>query len=40
MNPRVKSVVANENYTITITFENGETKIFDMTPYLDFGVFI
>ena len=40
MNPRVKSVVANENYTKTITFENGETKIFDMTPYLDFGVFI
>lgn len=40
MNPRVKSVIANEDYMLSITFENGETKIFDMSPYLDFGVFV
>ena len=39
MNPRVKSVIANEDYTLSITFGNGETKTFNMTPYLAFGVF-
>lgn len=40
MNPRVKSVTAKKNYTLFITFENNETKIFDVRPYLNFGVFI
>ena len=40
MNPRVKSVIANKDYTLLITFENGEIKTFDMRPYLDFGVFV
>ena len=39
MNPRVKSVTADKDYALLVTFENGETKIFDMNPYLDFGVF-
>ncbi len=39
MNPRVKDVVPDNNYTIKITFENGEKKIFDVKPYLDKGIF-
>jgi hypothetical protein len=39
VNPRVISVKAEEGYKLSLTFENGETKIFDMSPYLDFGVF-
>ncbi|MBU4305357.1 MAG: DUF2442 domain-containing protein [Candidatus Omnitrophica bacterium] len=39
MNPRVKNVSPNNDFTLTIEFENGEKKIFNMNPYLDFGVF-
>lgn len=39
MNPRVKNVKPAQNYTLIITFENDEVKIFDMKPYLDIGVF-
>jgi hypothetical protein len=39
MNPRVKDVKANSNYTLSLTFSNGEVKVFDMKPYLDKGVF-
>ena len=39
MCPRVKSVIANEDFTLTIKFQNGEEKIFDMGIYLNFGVF-
>jgi len=39
MNPRVKNVTARGNYKLLIEFENGEKKIFDMSPYLNFGVF-
>ncbi len=39
MNPRVKEVTPNFDYTITLTFENGEQKIFDVKPYLDKGIF-
>ena len=40
MNPRVKSVIANEDYTLSIIFENEEIKTFNMSPYLAFGVFV
>jgi hypothetical protein len=33
----VKAVVPNNDYTLTLTFENGEKRLFDMKPYLDFG---
>jgi hypothetical protein len=33
----IKAVVPQENYTLLLTFENGEQGIFDMKPYLDFG---
>jgi hypothetical protein len=39
MNPRVKEVTPNRDYTITLTFSNGEVKVFDMKPYLDIGIF-
>lgn len=39
MNPRVKAVKANNDHTLTITFANGEHRLFDMKPYLDKGVF-
>lgn len=39
MNPRVKAVKANSDYTLTLTFTNDEVKIFDVKPYLDKGIF-
>lgn len=39
MNPRVKNVIPNTNYTLTITFTNGEVKVFDVKPYLEKGIF-
>jgi hypothetical protein len=39
MNPRVKTVKPNTDYTLTITFTNGEVRRFDVRPYLDKGIF-
>jgi hypothetical protein len=39
MNPRVEDVKPNPDFTILITFTNGEIKIFDMKPYLEIGIF-
>lgn len=39
MNPRVKKVKPNPDYTITLIFDNGERKVFDVKPYLDKGIF-
>ncbi len=39
MNPRVKYVKPNSDYTIILTFTNGEIKIFDLKPYLYKGIF-
>ncbi len=39
MNPRVKKVTPSDDFTIEITFDNGEVKVFDMKPYLEIGVF-
>jgi len=39
MNPRVKDVEPQSNYTLLITFNNGEHKLFDVKPYLSEGVF-
>jgi hypothetical protein len=36
---RVKDAKALEPYKILLTFTNGEKKVFDVAPYLDFGVF-
>jgi hypothetical protein len=39
MNPRVKKVLPKEDYTLEITFTNGEVGIFDCSHLLTFGVF-
>ena len=39
MYPSVAEVVPNEDFTLTIVFDNGEEGILDMKPYLGFGVF-
>lgn len=39
MNPRPISVKPLENYHLQITFANGQLKIFDCNPYLQFPVF-
>jgi len=39
MNPRVKDVNPNPDYTLPIVFDNGERKVLDVKPYLDKGVF-
>ena len=39
MNPRVKSAKPLSDYKIDVTFSNDENGIFDLTKYLDFGVF-
>lgn len=39
MNPRVTAVKPNPDYTITLLFTNGETRTFDVRPYLDRGIF-
>jgi len=40
MNPRVKSVRALEDYELEVLFNNGESRRFDVKPYLHRGVFI
>lgn len=39
MNPRVRLVKPDQDYTLIITFNNGEIKRFDVKPYLAFGIF-
>lgn len=39
MNPRVKAVKPNPDYTITLEFVNGEVRRFDVKPYMDKGFF-
>jgi hypothetical protein len=39
MNPRVKEVTPNPDYTIDLIFENGEKRVFDVKPYLEKGIF-
>jgi hypothetical protein len=39
MNPRIKIARPNPDYTLTLTFVNGEVKVFDAKPYLSRGIF-
>ena len=39
MNPRVKSARPEDGYKLRLTFTNGEVRIYDCSPLLDFGVF-
>ena len=35
----IKKVKANDDYTLTITFDNGEVKLYDMSDTVGKGVF-
>ena len=39
MNPRVKAVRALDDFELDISFENGESRRFDVKPYLGRGIF-
>lgn len=39
MYPSVVNVIPEEDYLLSIDFDNGERGVLDMKPYLDFGVF-
>lgn len=39
MNPQVKAVQATDNYVLIVHFDNNESKRFDVTPFLDKGIF-
>ncbi|MDD5036100.1 MAG: DUF2442 domain-containing protein [Methylococcaceae bacterium] len=39
MNPRVQQVIAHDDHTLALSFANGETKVFDLSPYLGYPVF-
>ncbi|MGL6226354.1 MAG: DUF2442 domain-containing protein, partial [Thermoguttaceae bacterium] len=39
LSPRVCSVKPNEDFTLDVSFQNGEVKRFDVKPYLVYGVY-
>ena len=39
MNPRVKNVKALPNFFLELIFQNGEQKVFNAKPYLEYGLF-
>jgi hypothetical protein len=39
MNPRVKQVIPQQNFTLQLVFTNDEIKLFDVKPYLSIGIF-
>ena len=40
MNPHVKYVRPLDNYELEVSFENGESRRFDVKPYLGRGIFV
>lgn len=40
MNPHVKSVHSLDDYELEVSFENGESRRFDVKPYLGRGIFL
>ena len=39
MNPRVTHLTPQPDHRLLLEFNNGETRLFDLTPWLDKGVF-
>ncbi|MSR64434.1 MAG: DUF2442 domain-containing protein [Verrucomicrobiae bacterium] len=39
MYPRVKNVKPEADYTLRLTFTDGQVRVFDVKPYLDVGIF-
>lgn len=40
MNPFVKNVEPLNDYKLKLHFENGVNKVFDVSPYLNKGIFV
>jgi len=40
MNPHVRNVRPLDNYELEVSFENGESRRFDVKPYLGRGIFV
>ena len=40
MNPRIEAVRALDDYKLVLKFNNGETRQFDVKPYLNIGQFV
>jgi len=40
MNPHIKSVHPLDDYELEVSFENGESRRFDVKPYLGRGIFV
>jgi len=39
MYPAVCEVIAHKDFSLSVVLDNGEKRLLDMKPYLDFGVF-
>lgn len=39
MNPRAKKVHVKEGFTLEVEFSNGEIRLFDVTPFLQYPVY-
>lgn len=39
MNPRISAVSARDDFVLLLTFNNGEIRNFEMTPYLGYPAF-
>ena len=39
MNPTVQSVEPLHNYQLKIAFDNGDQRLFDVSPFLEKGIF-
>jgi len=39
LNHRVTKAIPKKNYQVELLFDNGEQKIFDVSPYLNKGIF-
>ncbi|MBP6806687.1 MAG: DUF2442 domain-containing protein [Chromatiaceae bacterium] len=40
MIPEIAAVRVQPDYRLLLEYENAETRLFDVTPYLDRGVFV
>jgi hypothetical protein len=39
MYPSVSDVTANQDFSLNVILDNGEKRLLDMKPYLNFGIF-
>jgi hypothetical protein len=39
MYAKVIKVIPREDFTLIVTFDNGQTKLLDVKPFINFGVF-